>query len=311
MLAKVFSFGLSGLEAYPVEIEVDVSRGLPAVTLVGLADTAIRESRERVKSAIKNSGFSWPAERITISLAPSDIKKEGASFDLAIALGILAATQQLNSEKLKDYYVLAELALDGNLRPAKGILPIAASIAKCKSKNMVIPQQNSKEASLISQINAFALKTLRETVEFLHNPDMLKPVKLDLDIFLKNTRDYAVDFSEIKGQHFAKRALEVAVSGTHNILFIGPPGSGKTMLAKRIPTIMPDLSLEEALEVTKIHSVMGILSIKDGIMLGRPFRSPHHTISDMAMLQLAVGFFGFRIFDFKILKDRHRTFYFK
>ncbi|MDD5167015.1 MAG: YifB family Mg chelatase-like AAA ATPase [Candidatus Omnitrophica bacterium] len=298
MLAKVFSLGLLGIEAYPVEIEVDVSKGLPAVMVVGLADTSVRESKERVKSAIKNSGLQWPQERITVSLAPSDIKKEGACFDLAIALGILSATGQLNSEKLREYCILGELSLDGSLRPVKGVLPITMALSnplpsaqKDRSDgfisrlpaNIILPYPNAKEAAA-SAVPAWPLQSLKETVEFLNNPDMLKPFKMELAGLFKENSNYSVDFLEIKGQNQAKRALEVAVSGGHNILMIGPPGSGKTMLAKRTPTIMPDLTLEEALEVTKIHSASGELSVKDGIIATRPFRYPHHRISDAALI---------------------------
>ncbi|MBU1727219.1 MAG: YifB family Mg chelatase-like AAA ATPase [Candidatus Omnitrophica bacterium] len=284
MLAKVHSCGICGIESYPVEIEVDVSNGLPAVTLVGLADTAIRESRERVKSAIRNSGFSWPQERITISLAPSYIRKEGACFDLAIAMGVLAATEQINVMSLQNYFLLGELSLDGSIRPVNGILPASLMIDKSQIKNLIAPVPNAKEAGIVSGINVFPVKSLRETVELLNSPELIKPYKLDLEELFHRQSAYAVDFSEVKGQYLAKRALEVAVAGGHNVAMIGPPGGGKTMLAKRIPTIMPDLSLEEALEITKIHSVAGSLAINEGVIARRPFRAPHHSISSVALV---------------------------
>lgn len=283
MVAKINSFGLLGIEAYPIEIEVDISCGLPLMTIVGMADTCIRESRERVKAAIKNSGFDWPNGRITVSLAPSDIKKEGSSFDLAIALGILAAQGIISSQILKECCFLGELALDGCLRPIQGILPISISLAKMGIKNIVLPAQNAKEAAVISDIYVRPLKTLKETVEFLNTPETVTPYKVNLSTLFKNNSEYTINFSEVKGQYFAKRALEVAVSGGHNILMIGPPGSGKSMLAKRIPTIMPELTLEEALEITKIHSASGALISKEGIVATRPFRSPHHSISNVAL----------------------------
>ncbi|MFA5099563.1 MAG: YifB family Mg chelatase-like AAA ATPase [Candidatus Omnitrophota bacterium] len=283
-LAKVLSYGIIGIDAYPVEVEVDISNGLPAVNLVGLADTAIKESRVRVKAAIKNSGFKWPDTRITISLAPSHIKKEGSGFDLAIALGVLAASNQCNGEYLRNYCFLGELSLDGSLRPTRGILPISMALARYEPSQLILPVHNAKEASLVSDLTVWPVKTLCHTVDLLHNAGNYAPFKIDAEQLFKQHNRYTLDFSDVKGQYAAKRSLEVAVAGGHNLLMVGPPGSGKTMLAKRIPTIMPDVTLEEALEITKIHSVAGALPVKDGIMATHPFRLPHHTISYAALV---------------------------
>jgi magnesium chelatase family protein len=284
MLSKINSFGILGMEAYPLEIEVDIASGLPAINIVGLADTSIKESKERIKSAIKNSGFHFPAERITVNLAPAHLKKEGANFDLAIALGILASSGQINKDLLANYVFLGEVSLEGKIRPVKGSLPIALKMRKSPPQNLILPSANAKEAGLVKEINAFGVESIKDAINFLSGGADILATKIDLHKILGNAQIYDVDFSEVKGQIMAKRALEVAVSGGHNILLIGPPGSGKSMLAKRIPTIIPDMSEEEIMETTAVHSSLGLVPQKIGLIFNRPFRSPHHTLSDVALI---------------------------
>ncbi len=279
MLAKVHSFGLSGLDTFAVNIEVDASRGLPGTKIVGLPDNAVKESKERVRAAIRNSGYEYKSQRITVNLSPADIKKEGPAYDLAIALGILAASGQIPLGPLKDYVILGELSLDGRIRPIRGSLPIALSLTKNEFKGLILPKANAQEAALAQDVAIFPVEKLGEVVHFLLNPETISRHPSDVTQHLNQANSYPIDFSDVKGQLSVKRGLEVAAAGSHNCLMIGPPGSGKTMLAKRIPTILPNLSMEEALEITKIHSVMGLVHQSNGLIVQRPFRSPHHTSS--------------------------------
>ncbi|MEW6008621.1 MAG: YifB family Mg chelatase-like AAA ATPase [Candidatus Omnitrophota bacterium] len=284
MFSKVKSFSVVGIQAYPIDIEVDISAGLPQINVVGLPDSTVKESKERIRSAIKNCDFKYPTQRITINLAPADIKKEGSCLDLPIALGILAASGLINEDNLAKYAFIGELSLNGTLRPVKGTLPIAMTIAKKGLCELILPKQNAFEAAVIKRLNVYPITNLKEAVNFLNEQTDLKSVSVSTDDLLKHTSEYPFDFSEVKGQHQIKHGLEVAVAGSHNCLLIGPPGSGKTMLARRIPTIMPDMTLEESLETTTIHSVLGLVPSELGLVIHRPFRSPHHTSSDIALV---------------------------
>lgn len=284
MLAKTKSYALSGVEGYEVAIEVDLNAGLPAYDTVGLADTAIKESKERVRAAIKNSLLTYPIRKITINLAPADTKKEGSHFDLAIALGILIANEEIESKIYKDYIILGELSLDGTINSIKGVMPLIISAIQNGHKKFIIPSKNAKEASYISGIEVYAFDKLTDAVDFLTGKSEVKPLETSEFVAISRANKYSVDFSEVKGQFVAKRALEIAVAGGHNVLMIGPPGAGKTMMAKCVPTIMPDMTFEEAIEVTKIHSVAGILDDSVGIVVSRPFRTPHHTATVPALM---------------------------
>ncbi len=283
MLSIINSCAVFGIDSYLVRVEVDIAGGLPSYSTVGLPDAAVKESKDRVKAAIKNSDFEFPSKRITVNLSPADVKKEGPDFDLPIAIGILVATGQLKSEKLKEYAILGELSLDGTVQKINGALPVALGIKREGLKGIILPYFNSDEAGVVDGIEVIPVKDLFETVKFLEGEKNILPHKVDLNEIFDNSRNYELDFSDVKGQEQAKRALEVAAAGGHNVIMVGPPGSGKTMLAQRFPTILPDFSLDEALETTKIHSVAGILASEKGLIAVRPFRSPHHTISSIAL----------------------------
>jgi magnesium chelatase family protein len=284
MLVRTFASAVTGIDAVTVTIEVNVSRGV-RFFLVGLPDVAVKESQQRIESALRALGFHWPGKQVVINMAPADIRKEGSAYDLPLAVGILAADEKIIQESLEQYIIMGELSLDGTLQPIKGVLPIALRAREEKFKGVIVPVKNAREAAVVSGLDVYGMTNLGEVTDFFNKIKKFEPVKVDLlELFNNEANKYDVDFSDVRGQENVKRALEVAAAGGHNIIMIGPPGAGKTMLAKRIPTIIPPLTLEEALETTKIHSVAGKIDDHTALMTKRPFRSPHHTISDVALV---------------------------
>lgn len=284
MLVKCFGAAVQGINATVVTIEVNVSQGIKFF-LVGLPDNAVRESRERILSAFNHNKYKFPRQQVIINMAPADIKKEGSAYDLPLAMGMLAGNGQINSEKLCNYIIMGELSLDGSILPIKGALPIAIMAKKEGFKGFILPEANAKEAAVVEDLEVYGVNKITEVVEFLENKLELNRTQFEqTDSNTKEYKNYDYDFSDVKGQEQVKRALEIAAAGGHNIILIGPPGAGKSMLAKRFPSILPPLSLSESLETTKIHSVAGNLSQGKALVDKRPFRSPHHTISDIALV---------------------------